>query len=156
MGLAQQIVDTETGEVRSKRMLGDNQNFVMFFRNEMHSLRKIAIQDGKALSVLMLITEHMDQTNSLIVSRETIGEILGMAIPTVDRKLKFLRDNNFLTVAKTGTSNVYMVNANIAWTTYGNQKDYAKFRTSILISRTEQDNKIKGTKPKQLDLLEQK
>lgn len=152
------VVDLETGEVKTsqQKMLGENNNFVMFFRDEMHSLQKIAIQDGKALSILMLITEHMDHTNSLIVSRDAIAEILEMSVPTVDRKLKFLRDKNFISVIKSGTSNIYTVNAKIAWTTYANQKQYAKFTSNVLVSRTEQDYKIKGSKAKQLDLLEPK
>ncbi len=153
MSLTQQIVDTGTGEIKSSKNLGENSNFVMLFRNEMHSLRKIAIQDGKALSIFMLLTEHMDQQNSLIVSRETIAEILNISVPTVDRKLKFLKEQNFISTVKSGTANIYMVNANIAWTTYANQKEYAKFKANVLVSRTEQDYKIKGSKPKQLDLL---
>ncbi|WP_325097226.1 replication/maintenance protein RepL [Burkholderia contaminans] len=153
MALTQQIVDNETGEVKSSRNLGENSNFVMIFRNEMHGLRKIAIQDGKALSIFMLLTEHMDHENSIIVSRETISEILEISIPTVDRKLKFLKDNNFITVLKSGTANIYTVNANIAWTTYANKREYAKFKTNILISRTEQEYKLKSSKAKQLDLL---
>lgn len=151
--LVQQIVDKKTGDVKSQKTLGENHNFVMFFRNEMHSLRKIAIQDGKALSILILLTEHMDNTNSLIVSRETIAEILEMNIVTVDRKLKYLKDNNFISAIKSGTSNIYQINANIAWSTHGNKKDYATFKANVLISRTEQDYKIKGSKPKQLKLL---
>jgi DNA-binding transcriptional ArsR family regulator len=153
------VVDLETGEVKTSKtkILGENNNFVMFFREEMHSLQKIAIQDGKALSILMLLTEHMDNTNSLIVSRDAIAEILEMSVPTVDRKLKFLRDKNFITVIKSGTSNIYTVNSKIAWTTYANQKQYAKFTSNVLVSRTEQDYKIKSNKsPKQLDLLQPK
>ena len=156
MGFTQQIVDDKTGEIRSKRSLGENHNFVMVFREEMHSLRKIAIKDGKALAVFMLITEHMDQSNSLIVSRETIGEILGMSIATVDRKLKFLKDNNFITTIKSGVSSIYMINANIAWSTYGNMKKYAQFKASVLISKTEQDYKIKNSTSKTTIVKKQK
>jgi Fe2+ or Zn2+ uptake regulation protein len=153
-----QIVDLETGEVKntSKKKLGENNNFVMFFRDEMHSLQKIAVEDGKALSVLMLLTEHMDQTNSLIVSRDAIAEILEMSVPTVDRKLKFLRDKNFITVIKSGTSNIYTVNSKIAWTTYANQKQYAKFTSNVLVSKTEQNYKLRQSKAKQLGLLKEK
>lgn len=151
------IVDLETGEIKSsqQKLLNENNNFVMFFREEMHSLRKVAIDDGKALSVLMLLTEHMDHTNSLVVSRDAIAEILELSVPTVDRKLKFLKEKNFISVIKSGTSNIYTVNSKIAWTTYANKKQYAKFTSNVLVSRTEQNYQIRGSKFKQLDLMEQ-
>lgn len=156
MTLKQQIVDIETGEVRSSRNLGNNSNFVMLFRNEIPALRAVAIEDGKALAIFMLITEHMGTDNCLIVSRETMSEILGISIPTIDRKIKFLKDKNFISVMRTGSSSIYTVNANVAWSTYGNKKDYAKFKASVLISRSEQEYKSKGHSTKQLDLLKPK
>ncbi len=151
--LERQIVDTETGEVKSRGKLGQNSNFVMLFRNEISSIVQIQKTDPKAGALFMFFLEHMDQENALLVSRETMSEILGWSVETIKRKIKVLKDLKFIDVLKSGTSNVYVINANIAWTTYGNKKDYAKFRASVLVSRTEQEYKAKTSKFKQLDLL---
>ena len=90
----------------------------------------------------------------MIVSIETISELLEWSRPTVCRKIKFLKEKNFITTARTGNSSIYFVNANIAWSTYGNKKEYAKFKASVLISKSEQEYRIKSTKFKQIDLLD--
>ena len=39
--------------------------------------------------------------------------------------------------SKSGTSNVYIVNPDVAWTSYGNQKQYCKFQANVLLSSSE-------------------
>lgn len=151
--LERQIVDKETGEIKSRGTLGENSNFVMLFRNEISSIIQIQKEDPKAASLFMFFIEHMDQENALIVSIETIGEMLEWSSATVKRKIAFLKQKQFINVAKSGTSNIYFINANVAWTTYGNKKNYAKFKASVLISEAEQKYRAKVSKFKQLDLL---
>ena len=154
MALERQIVDTSTGEVRSRGSLGENSNFVMLFRNEISSIVNLQKEDAKAGVLFMFFIEHMDRENALIVSIETISELLEWSRPTVCRKIKILKEKNFITTARTGNSSIYFVNANIAWSTYGNKKEYAKFKASVLISKSEQEYRIKSTKFKQIDLLD--
>lgn len=156
MSLERQVIDTATGEVKSRGYLGENQNFVMLFRNEISSIVNLQKEDAKAGVLFMFLLEHMDRENALIVSIETISELLEWSRPTVCRKIKFLKEKNFITTARTGNSSIYFVNANIAWSTYGNKKEYAKFKASVLISKSEQEYRIKASKFKQLDLLETK
>ena len=153
MALQRQIIDSETGEVKSWGALGDNNNFVMLFRNEMSSLVNLQKTDAKAGALLMFLMQHMDRENALIVSIETMSEILEWSPATIYRKLKVLRDNNFLTSQRTGNSSIYFINSNVAWTTYGNKKQYAKFKANVLISKSEQEYRLKSSKFKQLDLL---
>ena len=126
MSLERQVIDTATGEVKSRGYLGENQNFVMLFRNEISSIVNLQKEDAKAGVLFMFLLEHMDRENALIVSIETISELLEWSRPTVCRKIKFLKEKNFITTARTGNSSIYFVNANIAWSTYGNKKEYAK------------------------------
>lgn len=154
MALERQIIDTATGEVKSRGYLGENQNFVMLFRNEISSIVNLQKEDAKAGVLFMFLLEHMDRENALIVSIETIAELLKWSRPTVCRKIKFLKEKNFITTVRTGNSSIYFVNANIAWSTYGNKKEYAKFNASVLISKSEQEYRIKASKFKQIDLLD--
>lgn len=155
MSLERQIVDNETGEVKSRSSLGENSNFVMLFRNQISSITNLQKEDPRAAGLFMFFIEHMDRDNALIVSIETISELMTWSRPTVCRKIKFLKDKNFLTSLRTGNSNIYFINANIAWTTYANKKEYAKFKANVLISKSEQEYRIKASKFKQLNLLEE-
>ena len=79
----------------------------------------------------------MDGTNALCVSNKALQEILGCSKPTVCKAVNFLRDNGWICVLKSGTSNVYIVNPDVAWTSYGNQKQYCQFQASVLLSSSE-------------------
>jgi transcription initiation factor IIE alpha subunit len=151
--LERQIVDKETGEIKSRGTLGENSNFVMLFRNEISSIVQIQKEDPKAGALFMFFLEHMDQENALIVSQECISELLGWSIPTIKRKIQVLKEKNFISTKRTGNSSIYFVNANVAWSTYGNKKNYAQFKANVLISKSEQEYRVKSSKFKQLDLL---
>lgn len=151
--LERQVIDTKTGEVISRDKLGENSNFVMLFRGSMFTMRELAKKDAKASVLLNLLLEYMDRENALMVSQKTLSELLDWSIPTIERKLRVLRDSNFIEVLKSGHSNIYLVNASIAWTTYGNKREYAKLRGNILISQSEQEYRAKEKRFKQLDLL---
>jgi DNA-binding transcriptional regulator YhcF (GntR family) len=141
MALERQVVNTETGEIRSRVSLGDNENFVMLFRNQMDSLVEIQRKDAKASIIFTFILQHMDKENSLIVSIDALSEALDMSVATVNRKIKFLKDNNFICTLRTGGSSIYYVNSNIAWTTYANKREFAFFRSNVVISKTEQQKR---------------
>lgn len=154
MSLERQIIDTETGEIRSRGSLGSNSNFVMLFRNQMSSLVELQKTEPKAGALFMFFMEHMDTQNALMVSVKAMSEILEWSEPTVYRQIKTLKEKNLITIAKSGTANIYFINSQIAWSTYGNKKEYSKFSANVLISKTEQNYRIKSSKFKQLDLLD--
>ena len=47
MALERQIIDRETGEVKSRGSLGENSNFVMLFRNQMSALVELQKQSQR-------------------------------------------------------------------------------------------------------------
>lgn len=154
MGYKQQIIDEKTGDVLSERKIKSNTNFVQFYKNEMASIRTLAQEDAKAAALFLYLTEYMDTANALVVSRETIAEQLEWSVPTVDRKIKSLKDKGFITTVRSGTSNVYLVNANLAWTSDGTKREYAKFKANVVVSKSEQEYRTKTTRFKQLELME--
>lgn len=152
MSRTQQIIDDESGEVLSSRKLKPNSNFVQIYRNEMFSIRELIKDEPKAANLFLFLTEKMDQDNAIVVSQETLSEVLGTSKRTIIRHLKLLIEKGFLKVIKSGTANVYLVNANIAWSSYANNREYAQFRASVFVSRTEQEFNVRETKTKQLNL----
>ena len=87
------------------------------------------------------IANHMDGFNALIASYTVFHEALGISNPTIARGIRFLRENGLLYVKKSGPTNVYMLNPDIIWKSWGNNKKYCEFPANIIISESEQDTK---------------
>lgn len=129
-----------------------NGNFVQFSRPYMKSVSEISKNGGQvALELFMFICEHMDGYNALMASYQVFVDYTGKSRVTCSKAVNWLYDNGYIDILKSGTSNVYIVNQNIAWTSYGNQKKYCKFNGNVLISAGEnkdwfyrhQNNKFK-------------
>ena len=85
----------------------------------------------------------MDNKNAIIVSINTIAEIMGVSRQTISNAIKILKDTNFIDIHKTGTSYVYSVNNSVFWKSYQKNREYAKFSAKVIISSNEQDEDTK-------------
>lgn len=114
-----------------------NVNFVMMYRDHMPELRWLMKKSGIAASILNFLMEHMDYQNALCCSYNVFIDYFDVSKDTIRRAIKLLKDNGFIDVLKSGTSNVYIVNQTVVWTSWDSQKEYCKFKGNILVSRTE-------------------
>lgn len=112
-------------------------NFVKLFRDAMPELRWLSLNHPKAYAIFMFIVEHMDYQNALMCSYQVFEDYFEISTSTVRRSIKILKDNGFVDILKSGTSNVYIINHQIVWASWANQKEYSKFNGNILISRKE-------------------
>lgn len=123
-----------------------NRDFIQLYRDHIDDVAKLARDNGKAYDLFMLLVKHMDGTNALAVSNVALSELLQVTTRTIQRAVKYLKDNGWICVLKTGTSNVYIVNPEVAWTSYGNQKQYCKFKANVLLSSSENAEYLKNPK----------
>lgn len=121
-----------------------NRDFVQVYRNYIDSIAELASQNSTAYKLFMLLIKHMDGNNALCVSVKTLSEILEVSTKTVTRAANYLKKHGWVCVLKSGTTNVYIINPDIAWTSYANQKQYCKFQANVLVSRTENANYLKN------------
>lgn len=121
-----------------------NRDFIQLYRGHIDDVAKLARDNGKAYDLFMLLVKHMDGTNALAVSNIALSELLQVTTRTVQRAVKYLKDNGWVCVLKSGTSNVYIVNPDVAWTSYGNQKQYCKFQANVLLSSSENAEYLKN------------
>ncbi|NFE13777.1 replication protein [Clostridium botulinum] len=126
------MTDEERNEEQKK-----NSNFVMIYRDHMPEMRWLMKKSGIASGILNFIIEHMDSKNALMCSQQVFIDYFEISRPTVARAIKLLYDNGFIDILKSGTSNVYIVNKEVAWTSWNNQKEYCQFNGNILISKAE-------------------
>lgn len=115
-------------------------NFKDFYQiNKKHSdkLITLALKNPKANALLLFILNNMDGLNALQCSSVVLQEALGMSRTTIYRLTKYLQQNGFIAILKSGTSNVYIVNDDLAWSSWGNNKQYCKFPATVMLSGTE-------------------
>ena len=70
--------------------------------------------NGKAMALFEWMKFAMDKKNGLIVSNETMAEIFGGSVRTIERHIRFLKSNKLIQSTKAGRSNVYSINAKVA------------------------------------------
>lgn len=123
-----------------------NKDFVQFYRPFFDEIAKLGAESPMALKLFMFICKNMDGSNALCVSQKALMEILEVSSSTIKRAIKYLKDNGWICVLKSGTSNVYIINPDVAWTSYGNQKSYCKFQANVFLSATENAEYLKNPK----------
>lgn len=126
-----------------------NRDFVMFYRPFMFAIGNMASENSAAFRVFQLLTQEMDGYNAIMVSSQAISEIVGYSRQTVSNAVKYLKQNGWIDVYKSGSSNVYIINPDVAWTSYSNQREYCKFNGTFLIAQSENVNFLKNPKASQ-------
>lgn len=92
-----------------------------------------------AYQILRFITHSMDNYNALICSYKVIQESLGISPASITRAIKLLQEHNYMKVGKSGTTNIYMVNKELYWHSYGTNYARAEFGAKIIVSADEQE-----------------
>lgn len=100
-------------------------------------------KNPKAFKILLFLLDHMDKYNAVMCSYTVIQEALGMGRTTASTAVKLLKEHGFIAVLKSGTSNVYVVNNDLAWNSWGNNVQYCEFPANVIISASEQEERTK-------------
>ena len=132
-----EIEEEQQKELKKKEKEKKNSNFVMIYREHMPEIRWLMKKSRYASNIFNFILEHMDYNNALMCSYQVFMDYFEISKDTVRLAIKILKENGFIDILKSGTNNVYIVNQEIAWTSWDNQKKYCKFQGNILISATE-------------------
>lgn len=99
----------------------------------------LAVKHPKAHAILYFLVDQMDEHNAVMCSYQVLQEVLEISKPTITRSIKVLRDNGFLAILKSGTSNVYAINDAVYWKSWGNKKKYSKFPANVVLAMSEQE-----------------
>lgn len=102
----------------------------------------------QAVRVLLFILEHMDKYNALVCSYKVFEEQLEISHATVARAVTYLKQTGFIVVYRSGSSNVYVMNDNLAWTNAGNKHQYCRFPANVVLTASEQSTIQKDRKAK--------
>ncbi len=92
-----------------------------------------------AYRVLRFIAKNMDNYNALICSYTVFAETLGYSRQTIFSAIKLLKEKKFIDVVKSGNANVYLMNKELYWHSYGTNYARAEFGAKIIVSADEQE-----------------
>lgn len=118
--------------------------FSQFYQvNKEHSedLMWLVKTNPNAYRILLFLLDHMDKYNAVMCSYQVLQEALELSRATASRAVKVLKEHGFIAILKSGTSNVYVVNNDLAWNSWGNNVEYCEFPANIIISASEQEQR---------------
>lgn len=129
--------ESEQKEEEDRKREEKNHNFIQLYKDHMPEIRWLMNNHAFAHNLLFFILEHMDNRNALACSYTVFEDYFGKSRTTLYRAVKTLTENGFVDVMKMGSSNVYIVNENLAWTDKNTSKKYTKYDGKILVSKKE-------------------
>jgi hypothetical protein len=141
---ANEIREQQEAEKRKEQRRNENKDFVQLYRPHIDDVTELAYDNPTAFKIFMFLIKNMDTTNALSISNKSLQTILDMSKATICRAIKYLKDNGWLCVLKNGSSNVYIVNPDVAWTAYGDQKAYCKFTADVILTSAENAEYLKN------------
>ena len=145
-------------EARERAKKSPFKNFVQVNKDYYKAEDWLMAKSPIAYRIFKFLINGMDDYNAVICSYQVLMETFDVSKPTITRAIKLLKDKKYIDVYKSGTSNVYAMNKNIVWNSWGTNYDYAKFGANIILSESEQEKsvqaKIKAVKHKEITLKE--
>jgi hypothetical protein len=130
----QSRVDYHTGEIEEV-----NSNFVQIYIDKLDLIMEMTAENTTAVKLFTWLLKHMDKNNALIVSQGALGEALSVTRQTIHNSISYLKAKKAIAVFKSGVTNIYAVNAQIAWKSNALGKRYAMFNAKVYITESEQD-----------------
>ncbi|WP_373206071.1 replication/maintenance protein RepL [Clostridium tertium] len=140
-------------------------NFIQVNRDYYKAEDWLMSKSPIAYRIFKFLINNMDGYNAVVCSYKVLQEHFDISQVTVARAIKLLKEKQYIGIYKSGTSNIYCVNKNIVWSSWGSNYKYAKFGANIILSKAEQEIqeekeknkvKIKTEKIKQVVINEEK
>lgn len=97
-----------------------------------------------AYRIFKFLINNMDSYNAVMCSQTVLQETFEVSRTTVARATKLLRDKKYIDIYKSGTSNIYTINKEIVWNSWGNNYKHGKFSANIILSESEQEKSVQA------------
>lgn len=129
-------------EEKQKEESQKNKNFVQFDRMNMGAVREMALENPVAMSIFVFLSEYMNRRNAVVCPSRVLEEVTGKGRVTISRAIKYLKEKEYVTVLKSGNTNVYVLNPHVVWSSARTGKSFCEFQGTVLISKSENDKLI--------------
>jgi DNA-binding transcriptional ArsR family regulator len=136
--LAAQDRDREAEEEQAKK----NPPFVQLTKKKMPDLRRHLRANPLAVEIFLFIAQNMGKENILVCSIAVLMEETGKSRSTIQRAIKYLRDEEVITTVKFGSCTGYAIDGNYVWTTFNQPGRYAVFENARAIASRAENKTI--------------
>jgi DNA-binding transcriptional ArsR family regulator len=136
--------DKKEKEARERAKKSPFKNFVQVNKEYYKAEDWLMSKSPIAYRIFKFLINGMDDYNAVICSYKVLQENFGVSQDTVRRAIKILKEKKYIDVYKSGTSNVYAINKQIVWNSWGTNYDIAKFGANIILSESEQEESVKA------------
>ena len=155
---AKQIDEKEQQEEK-ERQLAKKSPYKDFCQNnnEYNTQRaKLILDCPPAGAIFQFLSGHMDHYNAVVCSYAVLQEALGISKASVQRGISYLKNEGYIDIAKSGTTNVYILNPNIVWNSWGTNFKYCEFPAKVILSETENKDFAVKTKKNKTVVIQEK
>lgn len=125
-------------EAYKKKKKSRYKNWGQWNYNKTKNFEKVAAKSGLAAAIFMYMARKSDKYNKLICSYKVLQEEFDVSERSVGRAIRLLEENSLITIYKSGTSNVYVLDDNVTWKSEGWRHDYCEFNSKVILARSEQ------------------
>lgn len=119
---------------------GQQQGWLMSDKKAHQAMWQFGVKPGNstALVVLHFMTARLNRgTNAVVMSSEAIAKIMNLNDKTIRTAIQKLAEAKFIQILKSGRSNIYVINHQVAW--QGNRgARFAAFGAELIIHEAEQ------------------
>lgn len=127
-------------EAREREKKSAYKSFVQLNNVHQKDLRALARKNVNAFMIFSFFMEHMNGYNAVMCSYKVIQEALGIKRTTASNAIKLLAERGFIHIKRTGGSNVYILNDDLVWKSWGKNMQYCEFPSNVILSMSEQDD----------------
>jgi hypothetical protein len=100
---------------------------------------KVGMKNATALPLLHYMVAHINRgSGGMVISASALAKELGVTARTIQSAINVLKNCNFIQVLKSGNTNVYIINSQVAWQGNRGMRN-ATFNATIKVTEEEQD-----------------
>lgn len=118
----------------------DRSQFAMIEKQALANLDELMKQDIQAARLIITLIGFLEPNSGgvVIVSKNTMAELLGVSTATISRALRTLIAGKWVHRTRVGTAHAIAVNDTVAWVGARSQRQYSVFSATVIASRSEQ------------------
>jgi DNA-binding transcriptional ArsR family regulator len=150
-------IDKAEAEARKREKDSPFKRWTQFNLEQTPKMLWLQLKHPKAAAILFFLVDQMDEYNAVMCSYRVFQEVLEVGQATVARCIKILKENGYIAVLKSGTSNVYAINDTLYWKSWGKNRAYSKFPANVVLTLSEQEKEyqemVKAKKIKEARLI---
>jgi DNA-binding transcriptional ArsR family regulator len=110
-----ELEQQEQVEVKARAKKSPFAHWPQYNNEHMQDMIWLTINHPRAHALLYFLVDQMDKYNMVRCSYKVLEEVFNVSRQTISSAIKVLREHEFITVLKSGSSNVYTINDKVFW-----------------------------------------